>query len=137
MGKLFVISGASGVGKGTVVKKVMEQRKDLSFSVYVYNNQPGIVIDYKTGESYLAENAPDIDDSEESNPTEEVTGEIDGNFILNASKKTIHKEGCRSVSLMSEKNKIFYTGLYSELITNGYHPCGNCNPSEIFEEDAS
>ncbi len=32
-GKLFVISGASGVGKSTVLKRVMEGRDDLSFSV--------------------------------------------------------------------------------------------------------
>ena len=32
-GKLFVISGASGVGKSTVLKKVMDSRKDLRFSV--------------------------------------------------------------------------------------------------------
>ena len=32
-GKLFVISGASGVGKSTVLKRVMESRADLSFSV--------------------------------------------------------------------------------------------------------
>ena len=32
-GKLFVISGASGVGKSTVLKHVMEGREDLSFSV--------------------------------------------------------------------------------------------------------
>lgn len=32
-GKLFVISGASGVGKSTVLAKVMEARKDLRFSV--------------------------------------------------------------------------------------------------------
>jgi guanylate kinase len=32
-GKLFVISGASGVGKGTVLKRVMEMRDGLFFSV--------------------------------------------------------------------------------------------------------
>ena len=32
-GKLFVISGASGVGKSTVLKKVIAQREDLQFSV--------------------------------------------------------------------------------------------------------
>ena len=32
-GMLFVISGASGVGKSTVLKHVMEGREDLSFSV--------------------------------------------------------------------------------------------------------
>ena len=32
-GKLFVISGASGVGKSTVLKIVMDARQDLAFSV--------------------------------------------------------------------------------------------------------
>ena len=32
-GKLFIISGASGVGKSTVLKKVMAGRQDLQFSV--------------------------------------------------------------------------------------------------------
>ena len=40
MGKLFVISGASGVGKSTVLKQVMAQRSDLSFSVSATTRQP-------------------------------------------------------------------------------------------------
>ena len=32
-GKLFIISGASGVGKSTVLKRVMSARPDLQFSV--------------------------------------------------------------------------------------------------------
>ena len=39
-GKLFVISGASGVGKSTVLKKVMETRKDLIFSVSATTRAP-------------------------------------------------------------------------------------------------
>ena len=39
-GKLFVISGASGVGKSTVLKKVMESRKDLVFSVSATTRAP-------------------------------------------------------------------------------------------------
>ena len=44
-GKLFVISGASGVGKSTVLKKVMAGRNDLSFSVSATTRQarPGEV----------------------------------------------------------------------------------------------
>ena len=38
-GKLFVISGASGVGKSTVLKQVMEGREDLSFSVSATTRQ--------------------------------------------------------------------------------------------------
>lgn len=39
-GKLFVISGASGVGKSTVLEKVMEARKDLCFSVSATTRAP-------------------------------------------------------------------------------------------------
>ena len=39
-GKLFVISGASGVGKSTVLAKVMEVRKDLTFSVSATTRDP-------------------------------------------------------------------------------------------------
>ena len=48
--KLFVISGASGVGKSTVLSKVMGERPDLRFSVSATtrNIRPGEV----DGESY-------------------------------------------------------------------------------------
>ncbi len=39
-GKLFVISGASGVGKSTVLKAVMAARKDLMFSVSATTRAP-------------------------------------------------------------------------------------------------
>ena len=39
-GKIIVISGASGVGKGTVLGKMMEKRKDLSFSVSATTRDP-------------------------------------------------------------------------------------------------
>ena len=49
-GKLFVISGASGVGKSTVLKQIMDARKDLTFSVSATTRppRPGEV----DGESY-------------------------------------------------------------------------------------
>ena len=40
MGKLFVISGASGVGKSTVLKQVMTARPDLAFSVSATTREP-------------------------------------------------------------------------------------------------
>ena len=39
-GKLFVISGASGVGKSTVLARVMAQRDDLLFSVSATTRPP-------------------------------------------------------------------------------------------------
>lgn len=39
-GKLFVISGASGVGKSTVLAKVMQSKQDLQFSVSATTRPP-------------------------------------------------------------------------------------------------
>lgn len=39
-GKMFVISGASGVGKSTVLKQVMAGRDDLKFSVSATTRPP-------------------------------------------------------------------------------------------------
>jgi len=39
-GKLFVISGASGVGKSTVLRQVMASRNDLQFSVSATTRAP-------------------------------------------------------------------------------------------------
>ena len=39
-GKLFIISGASGVGKSTVLSRVMAARSDLSFSVSATTRAP-------------------------------------------------------------------------------------------------
>lgn len=39
-GKLFVISGASGVGKSTVLAKIMASREDLKFSVSATTRAP-------------------------------------------------------------------------------------------------
>ena len=58
-GKLFVISGASGVGKSTVLAKVMEQRKDLTFSVSATTRAPrpgeveGVSYYFVTKETFL------------------------------------------------------------------------------------
>lgn len=59
MGKLFVISGASGVGKSTVLKAVTAVRNDLAFSVSVTTRPPregeidGVHYDFITREKFL------------------------------------------------------------------------------------
>ena len=48
-------------------------------------------------------------------------------YIGNRKSKRFHYPTCRSVTQMSEKNKIEFTSR-EEAIDNGYVPCGDCNP---------
>ena len=58
-GKMFVISGASGVGKGTVLKAMLERRNDLTFSVSATTRPPrptevdGVHYYFVTRETFL------------------------------------------------------------------------------------
>ena len=88
----------------------------ICFNVYVYNVQPGIEINYSTGESKLAKT---------SNADTGITA---ATYILNTNNKKFHKEDCSSVKDMKEKNKENYTGSREDLILQGYEPCGRCNP---------
>ena len=92
---------------------------DLHFCVYAYNNQPGVVINYATGESALSgEPLPE-------GPSEEL-GEI--TFVLNTSSKRFHLLTCSGADSMKPQNRAETDKSRDELIAEGYVPCGTCNP---------
>lgn len=95
-------------------KSVEDDGEGICFNVYVYNIQPGIEIDYATGESWTA-------------ASDDFTGEV-ATYILNTNNKKFHYEDCSSVSNMKDKNKQEYVGTREDLIKQGYEPCGNCSP---------
>lgn len=92
---------------------VEDEGEGICFNVYVYNVQPGIKINYATGESCLA------DDGTES-------GNIQ--YIINLSSKKFHFSDCSGVKTMKEENREVYTGSREDLLKQGYEPCGTCNP---------
>ena len=49
-------------------------------------------------------------------------------YILNTNSKKIHYPNCGSVKRMSDKNKQNSNLNRDKLISQGYDPCGNCNP---------
>ena len=49
-------------------------------------------------------------------------------YIANSNTMKFHYPSCSSVSQMSEKNKVAFTGNRQELIDEGYEPCKRCNP---------
>lgn len=95
-------------------KSVEDDGEGICFNVYVYNIQPGIEIDYATGESWAAKK-------------DKQDGEV-VSYILNTNNKKFHYEDCSSVTQMKKENKQEYTGTRADLIRQGYEPCGNCTP---------
>lgn len=111
---------------------VEDKGKGLSFCVYCYNVQPGIQIDYETGESSIDGTYSQAETSEsnkeEFGETKSGKGDKKETYILNTNTKKFHKPDCSSVSSMSKSNWKQVKTMRSELIEEGYDPCKNCNP---------
>lgn len=92
---------------------VEDEGEGIYFNVYAYNVQPGVEIDYATGENQAA--------------VTEETGEIQ-DFILNTSSKKFHLPDCNGLNQTKDKNKQEYEGTRAMLLAQGYEPCKSCNP---------
>lgn len=112
-----VYEGDNLVASGVQMEaeSVEDKGESISFNVYVYNVQPGVEIDYKTGDNWPAE--------DEKRDTVDET-----DYILNTSTKKFHKPFCPGIRDMKEKNKKSFTGKRESLIKDGYSPCGMCRP---------
>ena len=95
---------------------VEDEGDGVCFNVYVYNNQPGVEIDYRTGESRAA------GAESTAEPAKDET------YILNVRSKKFHRPDCASVDSMREENRETFLGSREALVEQGYAPCGSCNP---------
>lgn len=112
-----IFEGDNLVASGVQMEaqSVEDKGEGVCFNVYVYNNQPGVTIDYATGDSWASDEEP-VDTGKQST------------YILNTSSRKFHKPDCGSVETISPSNKKSYTGTREELINQKYTPCGKCNP---------
>ena len=115
-----VFEGDNLLAKGVQIEaeSVEDNGEDILFNVFCYNNQPGIVLDYKTGESKQAT----VEDGDFSLNDDTVK------YILNTNSKKFHKLDCSSVSTMKEESKQEFQGTRKQLEAQGYTPCGICKP---------
>lgn len=118
-----IFEGENLVASGVVMEalSVEDEGEGVCFHVYVYNVQPGVEIDYATGESW--ETGDSASSALESQAEEQET-----DYVLNTSSKKFHLPDCSSVDSMSGKNRQEYHGTREELIAQGYEPCGSCHP---------
>lgn len=126
-----VFEGDNLVASGVQMEgwSVEDEGEGVCFNVYVYNVQPGVTIDYATGESALASDVPESGTANTETAGEDSTQEQEETtYILNTSSRKFHLPNCSSVSSMKEENKSTYTGSREDLIAQGYEPCGQCKP---------
>ena len=119
-------NGNDLVATGILIEaySVEDDGTGICFNVFIYNSQPGIEIDYATGNSWLVEDENDFVDRNTTLPTEDAIDK----YVLNTNTKKFHLPTCDSVSEMKEKNKREVEGTREDIIKDGYSPCGRCNP---------
>jgi len=106
---------------------VEDKGKGIQFCVFCYNVQPGISIDYATGDSSAVDGSPGYSDGLVITPTEEPTVQTSGSYVGNKNTMKFHKAECSSVSSMKAQNKV-HMNTRDEAIANGYEPCDRCKP---------
>ena len=109
-------------------KSVEDNGEGILFNVYCYNVQPGITIDYATGESQLSNDGGSSAGSTEGNKEAENEQKTESTYVLNTNTKKFHLPSCSSLNQMNESNKGEFTGTRDELIQQGYEPCKRCHP---------
>ena len=120
-----VFEGDDLLASGVLMEgySVEDEGQGICFCVYCYNVQPGVEIDYATGESWESGQASSAPEESQSSAAEEAR-----DYVLNTSSHKFHLPSCSSVETMSEKNREDYHGTREELLAQGYEPCGSCNP---------
>lgn len=131
--------GSNLVATGVTMEaySVEDNGEGVQFCVYVYNFQPGILIDYATGKSRLDDGTgaqqPSSGNGESSGNGDEkgdagVDGDGEMTYILNTSSKKFHDTDCSTGAATKEENKQTYVGSREDLIAEGYSACGICKP---------
>ena len=119
-----IFEGTNLVASGVLMeaKSVEDKGKGVCFCVYVYDCQPGILIDYATGDS-------ERDVNYSGTGTKQDSGEAAQNtYILNTSTHKFHKPDCEAVKDMAERNMQTVTDSREKILSEGYERCKKCNP---------
>lgn len=131
---VYVGDNPLALGVQMEAKSVEDDGEGLSFNVFCYNVQPGVSIDYATGDSWeddlLDSQAPVVTEKPETAALEVQSANTSRGttYVLNTNTKKFHYPSCSSVNDMKEKNKREFTGTRDEIIAQGYVPCKRCNP---------
>ena len=109
-------------------RSVEDDGEGITYHVYCYNVQPGVGIDYATGESWLESTTSSSDSTQkDTKPVKQDTTKLT-KYVLNTSTMKFHKPDCSGVEKMSKDNRRSVKAKRESLIQQGYIPCGQCKP---------
>lgn len=131
-----VFEGNNLLASGVLMEAKSVEDPGVEFCQFAYNVQPGITIDYATGDSHKTTESEKAqagglsgkNQNETVKPSSSGTKEQTETYILNTNTKKFHKPDCPSVKSTKAENKKEVTTTRSELISEGYEPCGRCKP---------
>ena len=104
----------------------VEDRGALCFNVFAFNIQPGIVIDYATGESVKEGTETSATGVDRSGPQATEAPKV--TYVLNTNTKKFHYPSCSSVKDIKDNHRKNFYGTREEAVAAGYAPCGRCHP---------
>lgn len=127
-----VFEGSNLVASGVLMEaeSVEDKGEGILCCVYVYNVQPGININYATGDSSASgTNQTAVTEQATQAVTQAASQQTSTeSYILNTNTKKFHRPSCSSVKQMKESNKKSSSESRDALIAAGYDPCKKCNP---------
>ena len=104
----------------------------IEFCIFAYNVQPGIKIDYATGQSVIA--TGELDDSMVKDVKSYDANELGIVYIVNTESKRYHMDTCKTGLKTKEENRESFNGTIDWLHDNGYNPCKTCKPDEVTKQ---
>ena len=125
-----VYNGDNLVADGVQMEamSVEDDGEGITYHVYCYNVQPGVGIDYATGESWLESTTSGSGSTQkDTKPVKQDTTKLT-KYVLNTSTMKFHKPDCSGVEKMSKENRRSVKAKRESLIQQGYSPCGQCKP---------
>lgn len=97
----------------------------ICFNVFCFNAEPGVAIDYATGDSW-ADDTVGTDETSSTSSSQE--GDTLTTYVLNTSSHKFHTPDCSGAASISQQNREEVTTDRESLIDQGYTPCGICKP---------
>lgn len=130
-----VFQGDNPVASGVLMEAESVEDAEVEFCVYCYNVQPGVTIDYATGDSRLsgteretaAQGGTSAAKSGASSRTQDAK-KNEKTYVLNTNSRKFHNPDCPGAAQIRDENRQSFTGTREELIEQGYSPCGTCKP---------